>query len=667
MSKRYPGRGLGWFRVDGVEKLAARAAEDGAEPTKRFRLSASSEYPVERMDYWTGRTFREVLDHGPKSVDMGRFASGRAPVLMEHRGTPVGVIESAEIDQKAKKTYTDVRFGRTAAARDAESLLEDEVVTNTSVGYVVKKAQLVETSEEKGDLWRVMLWEPLEVSLVGVPADPTVGADRGAGDSYAPVEVIESDGDTRGKRAMAKKWVRGEGGLIEVDESDPRPAVEVRVVESAGAMGGDDAVKADRERQGRIAELVNSNRGLIGNALDDKLAGWMRDGTSVETVQNAVIAAMRTKGGGTVAADPLAELPAKDRRRFSYRRALLGAIDGNLDGVEQEVHDELARTTPSMAARRGVKGNSVFLPMSLNGDLFGTRTLDTKTIAKGAETVFEQPGELIELLRNRAFVLQLGARLLTGLSGPVAFPRQTGGVAVNWVSETGAAITAADPALGLAVLNPKTLQGATAYSRQFLAQSSLDVEAWVRDELAIAHGLALDKAAIHGAGANGEPAGIYQQTGVNAVSMGGAPTYAKLVEMQTAVAQNNALRGSMGYLTTPKAAGEMKTTLMFTSGTTGLGPIWTGPFDDGEVAGYKAFATNQVSAVMTGSAPTGGAEQGLVFGNWMDCLIGMFAAMEIVVDPYSLKKQGLIEVASFQMCDVLLRHAESFAKTTGTT
>jgi hypothetical protein len=37
------------------------------------------------------------------------------------------------------------------------------------------------------------------------------------------------------------------------------------------------------------------------------------------------------------------------------------------------------------------------------------------------------------------------------------------------------------------------------------------------------------------------------------------------------------------------------------------------------------------------------------------------------VDPYRLKKQGLIEVTSFQMLDILVRRGESFCKSTGAT
>jgi HK97 family phage major capsid protein len=443
---------------------------------------------------------------------------------------------------------------------------------------------------------------------------------------------------------------------IEIEDND-QP--EVRAMAEVDVKK--DAIEGERERTRLLAEIGKTA------GLTERVADWIQSGASVEKAQTEAIEHLRTKGPALKPADPLEGLSDRDRNDYSYRKAILQSADGDLDGLEAEVHQELLRKHPTGITSRGANKVSVLVPMRLH-DRWEKRTLDSKTLAKGAELVFEQPGELIELLRNRAFVFQMGARLLTGLSGPVAFPRQTGGMTVFWVAENpGAEVTSSDPALGLATLVPKTLQGTTGYSRQFLVQASIDVERWVRDELAIAHGLAIDRAAIHGLGANGEPVGIYKQTGVNAVAFGGTvANYGKLVDMQTAVANQNALSGTMGYMTCPTAAGKLKQNLDFSASAAGR-PIWTGRFDEGEVSGYRAYATNQVSSVMTGSEATGGSELGVVFGNWMDLIVAMFASMEIIVDPYSLKKRGVIEVTSFQMCDELLRHPESFAKSTGAT
>ena len=272
-----------------------------------------------------------------------------------------------------------------------------------------------------------------------------------------------------------------------------------------------------------------------------------------------------------------------------------------------------------------------------------------------------QRGELIDLLRNMAVAVRLGARVLTGLQGPVSFTKQTGAGTATWVGENpGSDVADSNLTLGLATLNPKTLQSSTSYSRQLLATASIDVESLVRSDLAAIHALAWDKAVFHGIGAGNEPAGIYVAPDVNAVAMGGAPTFGKLVDMATEVAKDNALLGNLGFVTTPGMAGKLMQTLV--ASAAGSAMIWSGNHIEGSVAGYRAIASNQIRSDLGG-----GSEHGIGFGNWADALVGMWAGLEILADPYRLKKQGMIEVTSFQMTDVLLRRGESFTKSTGAT
>ena len=345
------------------------------------------------------------------------------------------------------------------------------------------------------------------------------------------------------------------------------------------------------------------------------------------------------------------ELNDKEAKQYSYARAILLAAGEVTGGFEAEVSQEMARNMPVGYKARG----GVFVPMSLKA-----RTL-TSTGTNGAkETVFTQDGgELIDLLRNKALVAQFGARVLSGLTSPVAFPKLTGGMTAHWVTEnSGSDVSASQLATGLVTLSPKTLQSTTAYSRQLLGLASYDIESMVRNEIAQAHALAVDRASLHGAG-GAEPTGIYNLSGVNSVAMGGVPSYGKFVDMVTAVASDNALAGALGFMTTPGMAGKMAQTLV--ASAAGSDFIFTGKFEDGLIAGYQAAATNQVSSTLG----TGSDEHGIVYGNWNDLLVGLWGATEIIVDPYALKKQGLIEVTSFQMADVQVRHAESFCKATG--
>lgn len=630
------------FRCYRLE-VAKRARSDGAledEPAT-YEIAISSETEVER---WFGI---EVLDHSRSAVDMARLRSGAA-VLVDHAGDQVGVVEEARIDDD-RVLRALIRFSRNPRGQEVERDVADGIRRHISVGYFVKKAKLVE-SRDGVDVWKVTRWEPAEVSIVSVPADTNVGVGRSvtAGGVQHPVE-LETDGESVEEVRHMKKVREASGAVIEVDDSDPRAAVtEERSVES---------IKTAEEKRGEAIRSV-----CVANGIDERVAGGFVASTlSVEEISARVIESRKTVGTGQPRHETVTGHPARDLKRFSFHRLIGRKVAemegrGKFDGLEAEVDAELSRNWPDSLKRQG----GVLAPYS-------TRTLDSLTLTKGTETVFEEAGELIELLRPKARVIAAGAQVLTGLTGPVAFPKQSAGATVYWVPENPANdVSDGDPTLGLALINPKTMQANIPYTRQLLMQSSLDLETWLRNELAVAHGLAIDRAAIHGRGNNGEPTGIYAASGVNAKDFSStAPALATLMDMVAAISDKNADLGTLRWLTTPLMAGKLRTTLEFPGAAMPQGgTLWQGPLAEGTMLGYGAASSTQVSKVMSASQPTGGTSHGLVFGNWADMLIALFGALEFVIDPFTKKKKGIIEITTVQFADVLIRHGESFSKGT---
>lgn len=622
----------------------AKDTPDGTEPGRAlYDIAISSEAEVER---WWGI---EILSHDKGAVDMTRLKRGAA-VLIDHYGDQVGVVESARVDDDGV-LRGQIRFSRSERGQMIEQDIIDGIRKNISVGYIVRKAQMVEQRDGGTEVWKVTRWQPAEVSIVSVPADVTVGVGRSDDRGTTPVEIEEEpvartvEPSTREVPIMKKKKVRDErGGIIEVDETDPRPEVRDADIDYR-------AVEDKRAKDIADGCVANNCRHLAPDLIGSNL--------STEQALLRIAAHVATRGDAVTAAAIVAQMPLQDRKTYSYARVILALGENRkVDGFEAEVNEEIMKKMPAGLPNRG----GFFIP----GDLgVAKRALDTKTTGKGAEVVFEQPGELIELLRNATAVVRLGARTLSGLSAPIAFPKQTGAMAATWVGENPSSdVGATDVTLALALLTHKTLQGSTSYSRQLLLESSIDVEAMVRDELATIHALAIDLAAIHGLGAAGEPTGIYKALNVSATAVGGAMNYAKIVAMEGQVATANALLGALGWLMNPTMSANLKQVVKFSSTAS---PIWEGPITEGNVDGYRSIATPQVSKIMTGSERTGGAEIGAVFGNWRDLIVATFGAFELIVDPYSLKKRGMIEVTSFQLADVLARHGESFSKATGAT
>ena len=242
--------------------------------------------------------------------------------------------------------------------------------------------------------------------------------------------------------------------------------------------------------------------------------------------------------------------------------------------------------------------------------------------------------------------MQAGARMLGGLSGDVAIPRKNTAAAAGWIATEGGDSSESEMTVGSITMSPKTLGAHTDVTRQLLIQSSLDVENLIRDDLAQAISLAIDLGALAGSGSSGQPTGIKLTSGINTVDFGTAPitvpSYAKVVEMETKVAEDNALLGNLAYILPAAMYGGLKTT----EKATGTAQFVVEP--GGTVNGYRTIVSNQAAA---GDA---------YFGNFSDLLVGMFGGLDLVVDPYTHSKSGTVRVVALQSVDVAVRHAVSF-------
>ena len=180
-------------------------------------------------------------------------------------------------------------------------------------------------------------------------------------------------------------------------------------------------------------------------------------------------------------------------------------------------------------------------------------------------------------------------------------------------------------------------------TRRMLMQSSLDMEAMMRRDIAQALGSTIDLAGFYGTGSANDPVGVANWAGVNLVDFAAAnPTFAEIVQMETEVAADNADIGTMAYMANARMRGHFKTTEKFAgTGRT----IWE---DGGTVNGYAADITNQVD---DGDA---------FFGNWADALVGLWGGLDLTVDPYSGSRKGRLRVVAFQDVDIASRRVSSF-------
>ncbi len=362
-----------------------------------------------------------------------------------------------------------------------------------------------------------------------------------------------------------------------------------------------------------------------------------------------------------------------DKQQFSLGRAIIAAANNNWKeaGFEQEVSRDIERRIKSnggmggAALRNDVQGSTFYFPTirklsDAEREARMQATSHSVSVASnGGNIVFTEYGGFIDLLRTRTVLLQMGATLYPGLVGNVAFPRQiTAGTSLAVAELVGGSdVTESNTTLDQVTLSPKTIMARQRYSNQLLAQGVVNIDALIRADLAAIQSRKLDVLGLHGVGSSNEPTGLYAASGVNAVTFSGGPTYAKMVDMEAAIEAADADVGALGYVFTPEIKGKSKQTPVFTNTGT---PIWTGSALAGEVNGYRAMASNQLSKTLTSG--TFSDCHGGIFGVWSELLIGEWGGMAITVDPYTLAGQDEVRIIARQFFDIGVRHGAAFTK-----
>src|SRR5580698_7462637 len=144
--------------------------------------------------------------------------------------------------------------------------------------------------------------------------------------------------------------------------------------------------------------------------------------------------------------------------------------------LEKECHDEVSADFLQ-------KPDGTFVPFEIFDAPRRRDGLNVTTFGQGGALVpTDVPDSVIPLLRNQSSVQRLGARFITGLSGNVAFPRQTSAATVSAEAEQGA-VGASTHSLEQVLVAPHRISASVTYSKQLVLQSSVDVENFLREDL----------------------------------------------------------------------------------------------------------------------------------------------------------------------------------------
>lgn len=574
-----------------IETRAMAMDEKVVDPeTRRVKIAVSSEAPVERS-FGT-----EILDHSAGSIDLSFLKSGRAPLLLDHDPTKqIGVVESVELDSLARRLRATVRFGKNGLAKEVFDDVTDEIRGNISVGY-----QITKLSKAGEKTYRATSWMPMEVSVVSIPADTSVGIGRAAADDLTNLKT--------------EPHVK-EAKMADID------------LDAVKAEAARTAVK-DTAEMYRLASKHNKRELAEKSVAEGRSLAEFR-GMLLEEIGNKPLDV--TDVG----------LTKQEVRKFS----LINAIRAMANPTDRAAQQAAAFEFEASAAAQRAMGNEargLMIPSDVLRS-WAQRDLNTSDDSSVIAQDF-RGGDFIDVLRNTSSVMAAGATMLSGLKGNVAIPRKSAASAAGWISTEGGAAAESEPTFGQVTMTPKTLGAFTDITRLMMMQSSPDIEALIRNDLTTAIALAIDLGALQGSGSSGQPTGVKLTSGVNKPTSFAAanPTFAEVVALETAVAEDNALLGNLAYILPASMYGALKTTVKSDYGSAFVA-------EGGQINGYRAIVSNQVTA------------GDLFFGNFADLLIGMYGGLDITVDPYTSSNTGNVRIVALQTVDVAVRHAVSFA------
>lgn len=571
---------------------------------RTVEVAFSSEIEVER---WFGI---EILDHAPESVNLERLNSGGA-VLMDHNRTDqIGVVEIAHIGSDRRGRAT-LRFGKSKRADEVFQDVVDGIRKHISVGYNIQKYERTKGENGAPDTIRVTQWEPTEISIVAVPADPSVGVGRSEESLFEQKEHNMSEQETP----------------LSPDKQEERqvksqPVQEPINLESVRLQERQRLVELERAASGTSWDLSELKRDAVEN-------GWSVEQFRAKSFE--YIASQPAPTAGHTGEDML----RKENREYSLVRALNAQLSGDWSeaGFEREMSQELTRQGGS------VVGGGLVVPMSV---LTGIRS-DTDN-AGGLIGTQHMANQFIDVLRANTLLGRLGARFLPGLNGNLSMPKKTAASQFGWVAEKENA-DESEVTVGNITMSGKHVGGVVPMTFELMRQSSPAIEQIVREDMLTGMALAIDLAGFIGTGANNQPLGILNTAGVQTLELADTtnliPTWEEIVKMEGKLDDVNALMGSLAYAFRPTVYSALKTTKK----DAGSGRF---VIEGSECNGYKAHSSTQM--------PVGGS----LFGNFADVMVGTWGMVELI--PTRNSKTGGLDIGCHQMADVAIRNPQSFVK-----
>jgi len=391
------------------------------------------------------------------------------------------------------------------------------------------------------------------------------------------------------------------------------------------------------QRAAKVAEMRNLNEKALNDGRDLNKAEtkeWNRLQTEHRNIDGQITRAEKIASMERLAdAEPIDKGFRDEIRSYSVSKAIRQGMNGNLDGLEAEYHQE---------ASKGREVRGVMIPTA---ELMENRALKTTTpgAGPGGNLIATNLAPLQDRFRSMLKTEQMGATVMRGLTGALDLPNLAESGSTHWIAEH-TNTTRSDTKFKKVSMGPKTVSGEYEVSRRMLLQSDTALEPLLRNDLGFILAQALDAAAIRGGGTN-EPKGILANNSILKVDTQDilSDTTADMI----AALQLDDVSGTAAFLTNPQV-GNIARKIKDNDGR--------------NIPLSEIFHNEKVEFTTQVPADIGESKNALIYGHWSSLVIGYWSAVDILVNPYhaDVASKGGALIHAFLDADVAVRQPQAF-------
>ncbi len=356
-------------------RLATLDAAQTGDDDRVFNMVFTTGATVRKYDFFADEMYDEELVVNDTSVRLGRLNSG-APVLDTHNDSSLENIKGVVIAGTARIAgglgYASFKVDAGPENESVIRKIRDGIIQNVSVGYRVHKREVIR-NEGAVPLYRIIDWEPYEISLV------PIGADAGAGirsnPHTFPCEVIYLSTNPKENRTMSntENQPNENPATPEAPAANPpaanpaeAPATPATPAAAPEAPGTEEAraegMRLERTRVAEVNKIVRAAK--LPDVFAQKL---VNDGTAIPQARKLVLDELaRTSGeGGEIRSQITITRDELDSARAMAENALLHRHDPNTYKLD--------------AGAREYRGMTL---MEMGRDVLKRRGIDTRGLSK---------------------------------------------------------------------------------------------------------------------------------------------------------------------------------------------------------------------------------------------------------------------------------------------